>query len=320
VTSRIKSTALTSADLAAQRDQAEAAVSGWVAKIASAENALSAFLEQSGGLVVDDPDSAERIAAEGALKRTLVELAARALPEAVRRHQAAARAVFEAQAEEVTPRIDEARERLAEHVAERDKLLRALADFSGIGWREDKPTQAEIRARLDNGEQRITVRNSAADQLGQEVRALEQEEQSLRSAANTVEPLAIVDPEWAAASRRLLAAGGQLSETSADHLNRWEAAEQDRRTAEADRAATAGWEAAVEAQDRQAAMERWLEAVRLFAGSFRMSVDALDPEAVARLFDRDFLDSHQMALRGQALEAGRRAGVDLSAVVGGEAA
>jgi hypothetical protein len=51
-----------------------------------------------------------------------------------------------------------------------------------------------------------------------------------------------------------------------------------------------------------------------------MSVDASEPAAVANLFNRDFLTQDQLELRRQALEAGRRAGIDLSAVAGGEAA
>lgn len=146
---------------------------------------LVALESQAGGVMLDDPESAEALVGRVVSLRARVALEGRAAAEARKRAQAAHVAGLRAEADALEPETARIRGDLAVYQKQRDKLLKALEDFTRAEWvlkpDPDLRTVGRYERRLRPDEVLLS-----------EVRAVEERQTALRSQADAAE----ADQEW----------------------------------------------------------------------------------------------------------------------------
>lgn len=118
----------------------------WDAKQAAALSELEELEAGAGADLLDDPSVAESLAGRLGALRARMDMAGRAAVEARSRAHSERVAAVRAEADALTPAVERARKALNEHDAKRDKLRKALEDFTGLPYFFEVPEPTGPRA------------------------------------------------------------------------------------------------------------------------------------------------------------------------------
>lgn len=164
----------------------------WARERAAALAELERLEAGAGGDLLDDPAAAESLAARVAALRARADLAGRAVTEARARAHAARVEIKRAEAAALDPEIDKARRALDVHQAKRERLQKALEDFTGHGWRPIPDSEVY-------GVGVSYTRDTRPDELLRyELEQLQNEQQALQADADALAD----DPDWQPPSER----------------------------------------------------------------------------------------------------------------------
>ncbi|WP_433954650.1 hypothetical protein [Janibacter indicus] len=146
---------------------------------------LAVLESQAGGVMLDDPGAAEALVGRVASLRARADLEGEAAVEARKRAQAARVAGLRGEADGLEPEVARIRRELSAYQVQRDKLLKALEEFTRAEW--------ALKPEPDRLVTASEPRPPRPDEiLSGELRAVEQRQAQLRSRADAVES----DPEW----------------------------------------------------------------------------------------------------------------------------
>ncbi len=194
---------MTTATAPSAHDQALADVIHWSTRAADLEEESRVARAELEGIrstapadLLDDTDGAlrRRLAIRGPELEMTLELNEATIGEARRREHEARRQILLAEADNLEPEIEQAREVVAAHETKTVQLLKELEDFTGATYRrvtEDMLVQEMLNAT--GSAVGLRIEPTVADGIGWELRRLERRQAILRAVADGRNPSTIVD-------------------------------------------------------------------------------------------------------------------------------